>query len=442
MKFWTRARGVGVLGIVLTILLMLIVNTNLNRKLSEARDASPDKAPASVWAYDSRLYTPKPGDKPGAPPVFTITLPTLATVLGIGALLFAGGGTLFVRNPDRRGIAPYMSTVIAMSFVVILLWGTAGGAAARGSDLSDTLSRIIRIATPLVLGALAGLVCERSGVVNIGIEGMMLAAACFGYTGALIMGNVANSGGIGPVWFGVVIAVITGGLMAALHALLSIRFKVDQIISGTVINIMAIGLTGYIRSNFIINYESPVRAGLQAAPIPLLWKIPLIGPILFNHKPITYMMLLMVGLMHVLLFHTVWGLRTRAIGEHPKAADTVGINVNAMRFRNVVIGGMIAGLAGAWFGLESTFRFDDLMTNGAGFIALAAMIFGKWTPLGAFGGALLFSSANALQLKVQDNIGLAPQFLQMLPYVVTIIVLAGVIGRARPPAAVGQPYEK
>ena len=442
MKFWTRARGVGVLGIVLTLLLLLTVNANLDRKLDQARQSNPDRAPASTWEYSSRLYIPKPGNKPNDPPVTTITLPTLLSVLVIGGGLVLGGVLLIGRNPERRGIAPYMSTVIVMSFVSILLWGTAGGAGARGSDLADTLSRIIRIATPLVLGALAGLVCERSGVVNIGIEGMMLAGACAGYTFALLMGNLFGTAGALPVWIGVVAAILTGGLMASLHALLSIRFKVDQIISGTVINIMAIGVTGYIRSNFLINYESPVRAGLTDTPIPLLADIPLLGPIFFNHKPITYMMLLLVGVMHVLLFKTVWGLRTRAIGEHPKAADTVGINVNRMRFRNVVISGFIAGLAGAWFGLESTFRFDDLMTNGAGFIALAAMIFGKWTPLGAFGGALLFSSANALQLKVQDNIGLPPQFLQMLPYVVTIIVLAGVIGRARPPAAIGQPYEK
>ena len=442
MKFWTRARGVGILGIVLTGLLVWAVSINLERKLAEAQEANPAKALASTWDYTSKLYVPKPGEKVGAAPVFTLEVPTLLAVLVIAGGLAAAGGWLFVRNPERRGIAPYMSTVIVMSFVGILLWGTAGGAAARGADLSDTLSRIIRIATPLVLGALAGLVCERSGVVNIGIEGMMLAAACAGYSFTLVIGNVLNNGGVAPVWIGVIAAILTGGVMAALHAVLSLRFKVDQIISGTVINIMAIGVTGYVRSNFLIDYESPVRAGLPNAPIPLLSDIPLLGPLFFNHKPITYMMLIMVGLMHVLLFRTVWGLRTRAIGENPKAADTVGIKVNQMRFRNVVIGGMIAGLAGAWFGLESTFRFDDLMTNGAGFIALAAMIFGKWTPLGAFGGALLFSSANALQLKVQDNIGLPPQFLQMLPYVVTIIVLAGVIGRARPPAAVGQVYEK
>ncbi len=169
----------------------------------------------------------------------------------------------------------------------------------------------------------------------------------------------------------------------------------------------------------------------------------MIGPIFFNHQPITYMMLIMVPLLSLLLFRTPWGLRTRAIGEHPRAADTMGINVNRLRYLNVFFSGLIAGLAGAWFSLEATFNFDDLMTNGRGFIALAAMIFGKWTPIGAMGGALIFSSADALQIKIQGfNFALPSQFIQMLPYIITIVVLAGIIGRARPPAAVGKPYEK
>ena len=242
--------------------------------------------------------------------------------------------------------------------------------------------------------------------------------------------------------------MLTGCVISALHATLSVHFKIDQIISGTVINLLAIGVTGYLRGAFLVPYEQREGANitaqqLQVLPIPGLSRIPVIGPIFFNHAPITYAMLILVFVVHLLLFRTVWGLRTRAIGEHPKAADTVGINVNRMRFWNVVASGLLSGLAGAWFALESTFRFDDLMTNGRGFIALAAMIFGKWTPYGAFGGAALFSSAEALQIKIQGyDFGLPRQFLQMLPYIVTIIVLAGVIGRARAPAAVGKPYEK
>jgi simple sugar transport system permease protein len=175
----------------------------------------------------------------------------------------------------------------------------------------------------------------------------------------------------------------------------------------------------------------------------LLSSIPVIGPVLFNHQPIAYMMLILVPVMSVLLFRTRWGLRTRAVGEHPRAADTMGINVIRLRYMNVFFSGLVAGLAGAWFSLEATFSFDDLMTNGRGFIALAAMIFGKWTPFGAMVGAFTFSSADALQIKIQGfNFDLPAQFLQMLPYVITIVVLAGIIGRARPPAAVGKPYEK
>ena len=438
MRLVTRARSVGLLGVVIALILMFAVTTNLGQRLAEAQAAGSQKAPASVWGYISELQIPDPAAQRGSDPLITLGLPTIVTVLIIGIMVVLVGLGLIVRNPERGGIAAYMNTVIALTFFVLLIWAVAGNSV----DFADTLSRMIRTATPLALGAIAGLVCERSGIINIGIEGMMLTGACFGYIAALISSNLLNSTSSTPVWIGVVIAIVTGAIMAALHAWLSIQFKVDQIISGTVINILAVGLTGYLRSNFIINYESPVREPLPDWPIPGLADIPLLGPIFFDHKPITYMMLVLVVVMHVLLFRTVWGLRTRAIGEHPKAADTVGIKVNRMRFWNVVFGGGIAGLAGAWFALEATFRFDDLMTNGQGFIALAAMIFGKWTPLGAFGGALLFSAANALQIKVQNyDFAMPPQFLQMLPYVVTIIVLAGVIGRARPPAAIGQPYE-
>ncbi len=438
MKF-TRARGVGALGIVIMIILLFAVNNSLAKKLETNPKTREGTAITSVWGYSSTLNIPKPKAPPSEPPVLAIKLPTFATIMTIAAIMIVLGGLLFIRNPERRGIAAYMSSVIGLSFFIILIWAVNNNRV----DFADTLARMIRVATPLILGALAGIVCERSGVVNIGIEGMMLAAACFGYTAAIVFGRLFDMAGQTPVWIGVIAAMITGGLMAALHAWLSIRFKVDQIISGTVINILAVGLTGYVRSNFIIKYQSPVRTGLSNSPIPLLSDIPFLGPIFFNHKPITYITLLLVVVMHVMLFKTVWGLRTRAIGEHPKAADTVGINVNRMRFRNVVIGGLIAGLGGAWFSMEGTFGFDDLMTNGQGFIALAAMIFGKWTPIGAFTGALLFSAADALQIKVQNySFDMPPQFLQMLPYIVTIIVLAGVIGRAHPPAAVGKPYEK
>lgn len=381
----------------------------------------------------STLNIPQPGAPPSQP-LARIPLPTVATVVVLQGLLGLAG--LYIAFwQGLRWITLYVSAVIGFAFFTILLWAVAG----TSVDLVDVLARVVRLATPITLGALAGLICERSGVVNIAIEGIMLFGACIGFIVAIISGST---------WLGVLAAMLTGALISALHALLSVNFKVDQIISGTVINLLSVGVTGYLRGAFIINYEQRNGAEITAQALPVLRipglsQIPVLGPIFFSHQPITYLMLILVFVINVLLFRTVWGLRTRAIGEQPKAADTVGIQVNRMRFWNVVASGLIAGLAGAWFSLESTFRFDDVMTNGRGFIALAAMIFGKWTPLGAFGGALLFSSADALQIKIQGfNFGLPRQFLQMLPYLVTLVVLAGIIGRARPPAAVGKPYEK
>ncbi len=289
-------------------------------------------------------------------------------------------------------------------------------------------------ATPLTLGALSGILSERSGVVNIAIEGMMLTAAFTGFTTAFYSGNN---------WLGVLVALLTGGLMALLHAWLSIRFRVDQIISGTVINLMAIGLTGYFNR---VLFSGRLVPGIKVLPlirVPLLSDIPFIGPILFEHQPIVFAMLFLVVVVHVVLFYTPWGLRTRAVGEHPRAADTLGINVYWTRYVNVVAGGMIAGLAGAFLTLQAVGTFEKLMSNGRGFIALAAMIFGKWTPGGALAAALLFGFAEALGVRLQiENIGVPYQFLGMLPYILTIIILAGVVGRATAPAAVGKPYKK
>lgn len=429
----SRSRVIGIVGLVVALLLIAGVYRNLNGKLLEAQEANAAAAPASIWSYTTTLNVPQTGGTIGQP-LFRIPLPTMATTLLIQGALALLGVYLIARQPLRWSTA-YVSTVIGMAFFTILIWAVAGSSV----DIVDVLARVVRLATPITLGALAGLICERSGVVNIGIEGVMLSAACLGYIAAILSGSTT---------IGVLAAMLTGALISALHAVLSVNFKVDQIISGTVINLLAVGATGYLRGGFIISYErangAQITAGqLPTTPIPLLSQIPVIGPVIFNHAPITYIMLILVVVVNVLLFRTVWGLRTRAVGEQPKAADTVGIQVNRLRFWNVVASGLISGLAGAWFALESTFRFDDVMTNGRGFIALAAMIFGKWTPLGAFGGALLFSSADALQIKLQGfDFALPRQFLQMLPYIVTLIVLAGIIGRARPPAAVGKPYEK
>ncbi len=416
MQRSTRARVVGALGAAVALLLIYFVSQRV--------------AAGSV----STLNIPRPNLPPSTPPLIAIPLPTIPTVVVLQGLLLLTGLFLVVRRPNRW-VGPYVSALIGGTLLTILIWAIAG----NSTDIVDVLARVIRFATPITLGALAGILCERSGVTNVGIEGTMLIAACAAYIAAITLGGMAVA---------VVAGMLAGAVVAALHGVLSIRFKINQIISGTVINILAVGLTGFLRGSFITGYESDhaatiVDQQLPINPIPGLSSIPVLGPIFFNHQPITYIMLITVVVVHVLLFHTVWGLRTRAIGEHPKAADSVGINVNQMRMANVVVSGLLAGLGGAWFSIEATFRFNDFMTNGTGFIALAAVIFGKWTPLGAFGGALLFSSADALQIRIQGfDFALPPQFLQMLPYLVTMIVLAGVIGRAQPPAAIGEPYEK
>jgi len=242
---------------------------------------------------------------------------------------------------------------------------------------------------------------------------------------------------------GIAAALATGALLALLHAVLCIRFELNQIISGTVINLMAVGLTGYFNRVIFSGRTVPGVPTLPRVEIPLLADIPFIGPILFQHQPIVFTTIVLVFLAHTVLFHTPWGLRTRAVGEHPRAADTLGIDVYKVRYINVVVGGMIAGLAGAFLTLEAVGTFEKLMSNGRGFIALAAMVFGKWSPIGAFGAALLFGFSEALGVRLQiENVAIPYQFLGMLPYLLTIIVLAGVVGRSTPPAASGQPYRK
>lgn len=410
---WTRELVIGLFGILVSLTLFALVQGAVE----------PDKISTMRISY--------PGARPIDPPLLDIPLPTVATV-GVLCLLLLGGGISMVVRQPRHWASIYAGAVIFAAIFIILTWATNGSR----TDIVDLLARTVRLATPIVLGAMAGLLCERSGVINIGIEGLMLSGACVGFIAALTLGNS---------WIGLLAAMATGGAMVMVHAWLSLKFKVDQIISGTVINILSVGVTGFLRANVILPMEKGGVSGaaLPTIPIPLLSSIPVLGLVFFNHRPVTYLMLIMVPLLTLLLFRTSWGLRTRAIGEHPRAADTMGINVNRLRYMNVFFSGLIAGLAGAWFSIEATFNFDDLMTNGRGFIALAAMIFGKWTPLGAMGGALIFSSADALQIRLQGlDFDLPAQFLQMLPYVITIIVLAGVIGRARPPAALGKPYEK
>jgi ABC-type uncharacterized transport system permease subunit len=298
------------------------------------------------------------------------------------------------------------------------------------------LAAALRLATPIALAAYAGVLSERSGVVNIAIEGMMLMAAMVGDLVMLYTGNI---------WAGVVAGVLSAGMLALLHGVLSIKFATDQIISGTAINILAGGITGFAYLRFLATPDRarPLPSTLQPVEIPLLKDIPVVGDIFFQNRPIVYLMLILTFVIWYALFRTPWGLRVRAVGEHPRAADTMGINVFRVRYISVFLSGLVAGLGGVWFSLEQVGHFDMQMIGGKGFIGLAAMIFGRWNPIGALGAALLFGLPEALQINLAMSLPNIPyQFMSMIPYILTIIVLTGVVGRAVAPAADGQPYEK
>lgn len=318
----------------------------------------------------------------------------------------------------------------------------------------DLLPIILALATPLALGALCGVLGERSGVVNIGIEGIMLMAAFFAYLTGFALHDALGSGQ--SLVLGILIGVLVGAVLGLVHAWLTVSVRADQIIAGTMMNIAAFGVTGYL--NRLIITPSGLGGAGVIAPFHLpvaIANLPVAGPVLvmfFDQGPIAMSVLFIVIALQFALFRTRWGLRTRAVGEHPKAADTVGIDVYRQRYLNVILGCGLAGLAGAFLTLESTGSFQNGMTNGRGFIALAAMIFGRWTPIGAFGGALLFGTATALGVVVSIRVpegdlgtimrSIPSYWYAALPYLMTIVILAGVVGRSTPPAADGVPYVK
>ncbi len=299
----------------------------------------------------------------------------------------------------------------------------------------SALNFMLRASIPLILGALSGILCERTGIINIGIEGMMLAGAFTAFVAKVATNDWPL---LASLLFALLITLLTGALMGYLHALLSIRFKMDQIISGTVLIILASGFSAYL-----FDRNAAAEGKFGAIRIPILADIPVLGEVFFRNPPITYLALILVVVVHVGLFYTRWGLRTRAVGEHPRAADTVGINVNRMRYMNTMIGGMLAGLGGGFLVLEAVGQFQEGMTTGRGFISLAAMIFGNWNPFGALGASLLFGYTQALQneLLLAGVTSVPRQFVSMIPYVVTIIAVSGFVGRVRPPAAEGKVYE-
>lgn len=366
-------------------------------------------------------------------PAFHVPSKPTAIVLCVLALALAA---LAYRNATARRTQPKW---LAIGFGVLmmlafLVWAVAGKPS--NLPLAGLLSGALYLSIPLVFGAMSGLVCERSGVINIAIEGQLLFGAFLGAVVATLVGNP---------YVALLAAPLAGVLVAALLVLFAVRYRVDQIIVGVVLNVFVIGLTSFLFSTVLKENAEHLNSppGLATLPIPLLSEIPILGPVLFRQNALVYLMYVAVAVLQVMVFRSRWGLRMRAVGEHPKAADTVGIDVNRTRIRSTLLGGAIAGLGGAFFTVGSSLAFGKEMTNGAGYIALAAMILGRWRPTGALAAALLFGFANNLQLQL--NIITTPvpsQIMLMTPYIVTIVAVAGVVGRVRAPASEGIPYVK
>ena len=299
-----------------------------------------------------------------------------------------------------------------------------------GLVTTSVLYTAIQLSIPLVLAAMVGVMCERTGVVNIGIEGTLLVSAFTSFfVGAIVK----------DIYIGLIAGILTGALVGLLLALMAVNWKMDQIIAGVIINILAAGITSfYYRQNYSI------PSTLSPIELPIIGNWPIVGPVLSFHGPLTYFGVILVFILWFALYKTPWGLRSRAVGEHPSSADTAGVSVTRLRYLNVTIAGAIGGVAGSYLALEAVGIFERGFTAGKGFTALAIMIFGRWNPLGAFAAALFFGLTQAVtnQLMIDEVVHIPSQFITMLPYVLTIIILAISSGKVRPPAAEGIPYEK
>ena len=332
------------------------------------------------------------------------------------------------RKTSRFATGLFGATFL-MSF---LCWAAAG----KFIPFTGLLQGALLLSVPLIFGAMAGVLSERSGVINIAIEGQLLA-------GAFMSGVIASL--TQNTWAGLLIAPFAGMAISWLLAVFAIKYGIDQVVLGFVLNVLVIGLTGFLYKKLLIPYQSTWNAGGTFAPIeiPILAKIPVIGPIFFAQSIIVYLMYIVVIIIHIALFKSKWGLRTRSVGEHPTAAESVGIDVNKVRFRNVLIAGAVAGLGGAFFTLGAVGAFSKEMTAGKGFIALAALIFGRWSPLGAVAAALIFGFADNLQgVLTITGTPIPSEFMLMAPYIATIIAVSGFVGRVRAPAADGIPYKR
>ena len=366
-----------------------------------------------------------------AVPLPNLVLPSAATVYLLAGVVAFAGAIQLTRGFGARTAA--ILGLVAFAFVFAFLTWVAAG---QSMNLTGVLETTVQRSVPIAFGALSGVLCERAGVVNIAIEGMLLSGA---FVAAVVTSATDNP------WIGMLAAVATGGALAALLAVLAIRYRVDQIIAGFFINILVTGLTAFLSVRILQPYQAELNTPERLGPIalPILSDIPIIGTVLFRHNIFVYIALRPHrGHPPRPLLHAM-GPAGACRGRAPKAADTVGINVYWVRYTNVILGGMVAGMGGAYFTIGSTGGFEREMTAGRGFIGLAAMIFGGWNPIGAFLAALVFGFADAIQSSLSIlSIAIPSEFLLMVPYVVTIIVVAGLVGRARAPAADGKPYIK
>ena len=358
-----------------------------------------------------------------------LVVPAAPFNYAVAAILAFLGARLWLRT-DGRWVSLSLGIGLTLAVAAFLVWATAG----KAFSLTGMFQASIVRAVPIALGGLAGVLSERVAVVNIAVEGMLLAGA---FTGALV-GSLAGG------WIGIAAAILVGGLFGFLLAAMVVTYRVDQIIAGVVINLFVLGVTSYVSSQVFQQYRFLNNAPVfRSFDIPLLADIPVIGPVLFQQNIFVYGAMVMVAVATYYLFYTRSGLRARAVGEHPKAADTLGIDVYKIRYVNVTIAGMVAGFGGAFLTLGLVGRFDENMTGGRGFIALAAMIFGRWHPVGALMAALIFGFADSLQQKMALlQTPIPSEFLAMAPYIATIVVVAGLIGKARAPAADGKAYIK
>jgi len=403
-----RARLLSVIYFLLAVVVVMVFARGVEAGeqatfgLSLPRDRFTDLA----WTFDPRL---------------------LAYLVAIGMVVL-GGWQL------TRGFGSKTNLVLGLAMVAFVLSFMGWAAAGQSFSMVGMLTSMVVLSVPITLGGLTGTMGERVAVINIGIEGQLLAGAFAG----TIVGSIAGR------WIGLAAAIAIGGLLGWVLAVLVIKYQVDQIISGVAITIFAIGLTSFLATRVLgVNQDLNQPDRFTTINVPLLQDIPVLGNMFFKQNLFLYVSLVLVVGLHFGFFHTRWGLRARSVGEHPKAADTLGINVFRVRYQNVILGGMIAGFGGAALTLGSTGRFEEEMTAGIGYIGLAAMIFGRWKPFGVLGAALVFGFSRGLQQKLGIlGTPIPSEFLQMAPYLVTMVVVAGLVGRARPPAADGQAYIK